>query len=216
MLPLARIVWNVFDNVFLLQMGRAYQARFRDFHLAAEEEGLRAIDEWRRAQQEEWDSVVDYTTMSAAISAIAPHAPDFAFAVWLGAAGLSVCGVFIVQYLPINAFSITDEDMGILVKDGNHYIDTALLATSVASPVIMALWSSILFIVGVVDYIIEAPLGGLQYKIFALIPIGFGVITAAATLLIGAIVGKRVEARWKLTTSCLVQELIGNTDVVAD
>jgi hypothetical protein len=133
-------------------------------------------------------------TMSAAILAISPSAPPLAFSVWLGAAGLSVCGLFIVQYFPIQAFSISDEDMGELVKDG-PYINAALLATAIASPVIFALWSSILFVVGVVDYIIENPRGGPQFMILSLIPVFTGFMASAAVITIGSVIRRRVQAR---------------------
>jgi hypothetical protein len=134
-------------------------------------------------------------TMSAAILAITPHPPNFATAAWLGVAGLSACGLFTVQYFPIKAFTITDEDMGELVRDGNHYINVALLATAVASPVIITLWSSILFAAGIIDYIIETPLGGAGYKAFGLVPVGFGVAVVGVTMLSGRIIERRVEAR---------------------
>jgi hypothetical protein len=133
--------------------------------------------------------------MSAAILAITPHPPNFSNATWLGGAGLSVCGLFIIQYISIKAFSITDEDIGDMLKDNNRYINTAMLAAAAASPVIIALWSSILFTIGIIDYIIETPLGGVQYKIFALVPVGFGVAAAVVTLTIGRTVGRRIEAR---------------------
>ncbi|KAG1722682.1 uncharacterized protein EDB91DRAFT_201848 [Suillus paluster] len=136
--------------------------------------------------------------MSAAILAISPSAPPLAFSVWLGAAGLSVCGLFIAQYFPIQAFSISDEDMGNLVKDG-HYINLAMLATAVASPVIFALWSSILFAVGIVDYIIENHRGGPQFMLLSLVPITIGFIASAATMMIGSVIGRRIQARYDKT-----------------
>jgi hypothetical protein len=133
--------------------------------------------------------------MSAAGLGIKPQPPHFATAAWLGVAGLSACGLFCVQYFPIKAFAITDEDMGELVKGGNQYVNIALLATVVASPVIITLWSSILFAAGIIDYIIESPLGEAHYKVFALVPIGFGAVVVGVTLLSGGIIERRVEAR---------------------
>jgi hypothetical protein len=49
------LCFQIFDNVILLQMGRAYLARFRDFAAAAEIDDLQAIDRWRVEQQAEWD-----------------------------------------------------------------------------------------------------------------------------------------------------------------
>jgi len=132
--------------------------------------------------------------MNAAILAISPSAPPLAFSAWLGAAGLSVCGLFIVQYFPIQAFSISDEDMGELVKDG-HYINLAMLATAIASPVIFSLWSSILFAVGIVDYIIENPRGGSYFMLVSLVPVSIGFVAGAAVLTIGSVIRRRVQAR---------------------
>ena len=134
-------------------------------------------------------------TIQTASLKLTPPSPDFAHSVWLGGAGLSVCGVFIVQYFPIKAFNITDEDMKTLVQDGNPYIKTSLLAIAIASPVVIALWASLLFIAGVIDYIVQAEFSGNQYRVFTAIPVGFGVVTMVLTLIIGEIVGRRVAAR---------------------
>ncbi|KIM74384.1 hypothetical protein PILCRDRAFT_92571 [Piloderma croceum F 1598] len=117
--------------------------------------------------------------MTAAILAITPHAPAIATTVWLDGAGLSVCGLFIVNYFPFKAFSIDDEEMIDIVKENGHYVNSTLLAAAIASPVIMTLWSAILF----------------TYTLFALIPVGFGVLAVIATLAIGWIIGKRVDTR---------------------
>ena len=47
--------FQVLDNVVLLQMGRTYLVRFREFAEAAEVDDLQAIDRWRVDQQAEWD-----------------------------------------------------------------------------------------------------------------------------------------------------------------
>lgn len=54
-LAVANGLWRAFDIVFLLQMGNVYQVRFRDFSDAFMEEGLEAVKQWRKEQQEEWD-----------------------------------------------------------------------------------------------------------------------------------------------------------------
>jgi hypothetical protein len=136
--------------------------------------------------------------MTAAILAITPHAPALATALWLGGAGLSACGLFIVNYFPFKSFSIRNKEMIDIVGEDSHYINTALLAAAVASPVIMTLWSAILFIIGTIDYVIETQLGGTQYTLLALIPIGLGLVAVVATLTVGRIIGKRVEARVSL------------------
>ncbi|KAG2130159.1 uncharacterized protein EDB93DRAFT_1108512 [Suillus bovinus] len=177
-------------------MGRIYLSRFREFAEAADTAGLQAVDRWRVDQQAEWDRLSNtlafLATMNAAILAISPPAPPLAFSVWLGAAGLSVCGLFIVQYFPIQAFSISDEDMGELVKGGD-YINSALLAIAVASPVIFALWSSILFAVGIADYIIENHRGQPQYMLLSLVPVAIGFTASAAVMAIGSVISRRVR-----------------------
>jgi hypothetical protein len=108
---------------------------------------------------------------------------------------MSVCGVFIVQYFPIRAFSMADEEMGFLVDAGNILVNVALLATAVASPVVICLWASVLFVVGMIDYILESDLGGLRYRIFAAVPVGFGVITVVMTLILGETIDRRMKAK---------------------
>jgi len=190
----SHIIWNIFDYVILLQMGRAYRSRFREFSQKSHD-----VSKWRQQQQKEWDrlstALALLATMSAAILGITPRAPALARALWLGGAGLSVCGLFIVNYFPFKSFSIQDGEMINIVQDDDYYLSTALLSAAVASPVIMTLWAAILFTTGIIDYIIETPFGGTRYVLITLIPIGFGVVAVAATLTIGYIIGKRVEER---------------------
>lgn len=191
---------QILDHVLLLQMGRTYLVRFRGFAEAAEIEGLEVVDRWRVEQQAEWNrlstTLAFLATMSAAILTISPAAPPLAFSVWLGAAGLSACGLFIVQYFPIQAFSISDKDMVNLVKDGN-YISSALLAIAVASPVIITLWSSILFAIGIADYIIQNTRDKPRFMVLSLVPVTIGFIASATVMIIGSIIGQRIEAHYK-------------------
>ena len=108
---------------------------------------------------------------------------------------MSVCGVFIVQYFPIRVFSMADEDMRFLVDSGHEFVNVALLATAVASPVVICLWASVLFVVGMIDYILESELGGLRYRIFAALPLGLGVITVVMTLILGETIDRRMRAK---------------------
>ena len=80
---------------------------------------------------------------------------------------------------------MADEDMRFLVDSGHEFVNVALLATAVASPVVICLWASVLFVVGMIDYILESELGGLRYRIFAALPLGLGVITVVMTLILG-------------------------------
>ena len=53
---LLNLLWRIFDNVVLLQMGSTYLIRFHEFAMAADEKkDLLSIEEWRREQQAEWD-----------------------------------------------------------------------------------------------------------------------------------------------------------------
>lgn len=190
-------ILRLIDNVLLMGMGREYHARLAHFA-----DNIEDIDVWRKDQQDEWDrltkSLALLATMNAAILAISPQAPPLAFSFWLGAAGLSVCGLFIVQYFPIKAFSISDRVMEDLVQADNGYIDGAHLAIAIASPSIIAIWSSLLFIIGVTDYVIETPLGGLQYKVFALVPISFGLLTALLVVVLSERSSRKLQNHGKI------------------
>ncbi|KAF8161527.1 hypothetical protein B0H34DRAFT_841030 [Crassisporium funariophilum] len=182
-------------------MGSTYLRRLHEFSLVTDgEDGLPSIYDWRRNQQEEWNWLSTIPGLLAAmhgvILAIGPHAPPIAFSLWIGGAGLSVCGLFTVQYFPIIAFSITDKDMGSLVKNNNDIINITLLASAIASPVVIALWAELLFVTGMVDYIIESDLQGLRYKVFAGIPLCFGIITVVVTLIFGEMVDRRMKAKY--------------------
>jgi hypothetical protein len=215
---------QILDHALLLPMARTYLVRFRVFAEAAEIGGLEVVNRWRKEQQEAWNGVsttvrcmltritIDLAlmlriksifvqlaflaTMSAAILTISPPAPPLAFSVWLGAAGFSVCGLFIVQCLLIQSFYISDKDMVILVRD-SHYISSALLAIVVATPVVIALWSSTLFAIGITDYIIQntrdKPLR--LFRVFSLGLVIIGFIASAIVLIIGNMIGQRIEAR---------------------
>lgn len=133
--------------------------------------------------------------MHAAILAISPQPPSLAFSLWLGGGTLSVCGLFTVQYFPIRAFSVTDEDMAFIVENGNEIFNVALIATAVASPVVICLWAAILFVAGMVDYIIESDLGGLRYRMFAAVPVCFGIFTVVMTLILGETIDRRMRQK---------------------
>src|SRR5215212_6740928 len=112
-----------------------------------------------------WEQLGLLATMQAAILNVIPSAPNFARSVWIGGIGLSICGVLIVQYFPIKAFTITDNNMRVLVQDKNPFISPSLLANALAGPVVIALWSSVLFLIGITDYIIETNLYGFRYQV---------------------------------------------------
>jgi hypothetical protein len=47
---IAQFLWNAFDYIILLQMGRAYLTRFRQFRQKSSD-----VSGWRRQQQKEWE-----------------------------------------------------------------------------------------------------------------------------------------------------------------
>jgi len=133
--------------------------------------------------------------MNAAILSIrAP--PPLAFAVWLGGAGLAVCGLFVVQYFSVKAFSITDEDMNQIVDSKTPYIDLPLLAVAMITPVVTACWAAILFAIGVFDYLIRSDLGGGKYRAIAIVPVGAGLMAVALTIILGEKLARKVEQRY--------------------
>ncbi|KAG1886647.1 hypothetical protein F4604DRAFT_1675524 [Suillus subluteus] len=136
--------------------------------------GARNIKQWDRLS----NTLAFLATMCAVILTISPPAPPLAFSVWLGAAGLSTRGLLIVQYFHIQAFSISDEDMGELS-----------LALSY-SP------SGHLFFLplDIVDYIIENSRGKPQFMLLSLVPVIIGFMASAAVMTIGSVI---VEARCK-------------------
>jgi len=187
-------LWKIYDTVVLLQMGTAYRMLFAEF------ERDEKIDGWRDEQQKEWDRLSVtlglLATMFCAGLAI-NNTPPFAFAIWLGGAGLSICGVLIINYFPVKAFGISNDDMAVAVQEGNDYIDVSVLAAAAATPVILALWSSMIFLVGIIDYIIEVNLHGAWYKALAAIPVVAGVLSCVTILLVGERLGKRIQANQK-------------------
>jgi hypothetical protein len=204
------------DHVLLLQTGLAYLARFRKFAEAADG-GVQGVNHWRAEQQAEWNRltisvscvlrrVIDLhikfmfvqlsflATMSAAILAISPPAPPLASSVWLGAAGLSTCGLFIVQFISIQAFSISDEEMVKLVKNRN-FLNSALLAIAVGSPIVISLWTSIFFAIGILDYIIENTHDKLPFMLVSLVPVTIAFMVGIVVMITGNIIGQRVQTR---------------------
>jgi len=188
-------------------MGQTYRARFRNFSLDQN------VTAWRLEQQGEWDrlstSLALLATMNAAILTVADP-PPLAFALWLGGAGLSISGLFIVQYFSIRAFPFTDEEIGDIVNDRS--IHTGVLGTAVASPVIITLWVAILFGVGVADYLIQKDL---KYRIIAGVPIALGFLFAIVTMIVGCLLGNNAAARRRNQTSRMRHEILPSTTVTS-
>jgi len=62
---IGNILWRLFDNLVLLQMGSTYMVRFKDFAMASEGKNVVEINEWRIEQQEEWNRLS--TTVSSGL-----------------------------------------------------------------------------------------------------------------------------------------------------
>ena len=54
---------------------------------------------------------------------------------------------------------------------GNEFV----LATAVASPIVIRLWASVLFVAGMIDYLLESDLGGHKYQIVAIVSVGISI-----------------------------------------
>ena len=153
--------------------------------------------------------------MHAAILAVS-NAPPFAFATWLGGSGLSVCGLVIIQYFPIRVFDFQNQHIVALVKgeleeshldrrhsnlpgsgDDDHaphapIVHRRILAAGLASPVVIAFWSSMLFVAGIIDYIIETDM---KYPFVAVIPVGTGIVVVVLTIALGEYLGRAVKQK---------------------
>ncbi|KAF4612916.1 hypothetical protein D9613_010724 [Agrocybe pediades] len=205
------LLWRIFDNVILLQMGSTYFMRFEQFSVLADAQGMQAVWKWREEQQDEWNrlstTLALLATMQAAILAIGDKIPELAFSLWLGGASLSVCGVFVVQYFPIKAFAISDVDMAVLVRAEEHvFIQATLLATAVASPVVILLWATILFVLGMFDYIAKSDLGGLKYRLIAGIPLGIGVLCMVVAMAVGEVIEGKLRLQAKKSSRLIKAE----------
>jgi hypothetical protein len=132
--------------------------------------------------------------MHAAILAISSP-PPLAFAVWLGGAALSVCGLFVVNYFSFKAFSITDEDMTELLDPNKQYIDIPLLAVALITPIVSACWAALLFAIGIFDYLVHNDGVGWRYRVIAFIPVGAGLIAVLMTVALGERLVQKVEAK---------------------
>lgn len=126
------------------------------------------------------------------------NTPPLAFAIWLGGAGLSICGVLIINYFPVKALGISNADMMTVVQDGNQIISLEVLAAASASPVILALWSSMLFLIDAMDYIMEVNLDGIKYRVIAFVPVVAGLLSCFAMGLIGERLGRRMKVKARL------------------
>lgn len=138
--------------------------------------------------------------MHAAILAINLPAPPLAFSLWLGGASLSVCGLFIVQFFSIKAFSIRDVDMPLLlghsnIEENDSLISSTLLIIAISSPAAMLMWAALLFVVGMVDYVAEVDMLDGKFRCIAAVPLGAGILFMILTVGIGEIIEKRLRTK---------------------
>lgn len=133
--------------------------------------------------------------MNAAIIKVAPDTGTNGVSVslWLGAAGLSLCGVFMVQYFSIRAFPMANRQLRDLVFASPHrkrqYVSRKVLAIAISGPPLMTLWASTLFVVGIIIYIWETKFYRTRYRVFALVPVLGGALIAIISLILGEIIG---------------------------
>jgi hypothetical protein len=132
-------------------------------------------------------------TMNAAIIKISSGSGGAAVSLWLGAAGLSLCGVFMVQYYSIRAFPMANSQLLELVSDQppgkRRLISRKILAIAISGPPLMTLWATVLFVAGVVVYIWQTQWDRTRYKVFAFVPIAGGGSATLVALIFGEILG---------------------------
>jgi len=195
------IPWKIFDALVLFRLGSIYLHRFKDFsrttHTIEDVELYEEITLWRREQQEEWDrlsvTLALLGTMNAAVIKIAPSTGGAATSIWLGAAGLSLCGVFMVLYFSVRALPMTNLQLHYLVsEEDSKYIDRRLIAVSICGPPLIALWSAALFVAGILVFIWETKFDRARYRAFAFVPVAAGVGAVLVSLAFGEFIGKKM------------------------
>lgn len=138
-----------------------------------------------------------------------PGITDLAGAVWIGGAAMSACGVFILQYMPTIAITMSDEEILVLLDGDISFLSQIfllILTLVVAMPNVIACWSSVLFVAGILDYIrqnkykktYELTESGVRW--LSTLPAAVGVVSVLFTVLVGFVVsnvGDR-RLRWRL------------------
>ena len=131
--------------------------------------------------------------MNAAVIKIAPGTDGAAPSLWLGAAGLSLCGVFMVLYFSARALPMTNLQLHDLVSNRNpKYIDRRLTALSICGPLITALWATVLFVAGIVVFIWETEFDRARYRAFAFVPVAAGVAAVLVSLTLTEYIGSKL------------------------
>ncbi|KAF9543981.1 hypothetical protein CPC08DRAFT_419594 [Agrocybe pediades] len=97
--------------------------------------------------------------------------------------------------------------MAVLVRTEEHvFIQATLLATAVASPVVILLWATILFVLGMFDYIAKSDLGGLKYRLIAGIPLGIGVLCMVVAMAVGEVIEGKLRSQAKKSSRLIKAE----------
>jgi len=129
---------------------------------------------------------------------------------WLGAAGLSVCGCFLIQYYSIKTFPITDEQLRQLVLRAYHrhyegatgelcvWKHRQIVSIALTAPPLFGLWASMLFLIGIYGMVVRTTDFGqgaasVVRKMWALIPLSIGALTIIIALVSGEIVGYKMS-----------------------
>ncbi|KAG8889210.1 hypothetical protein FRB98_005403 [Tulasnella sp. 332] len=186
---IAMFLVRLVDYVFFFGLGRAYFNRFAIY--ASDASNAKA---WREDQQGEWDRLATglglLATMDAAILALS-NSTAFSSACWLGGAGMSVCGIFIVQYIPVIAITMSDQEIVDLIDFDRFNPMLPVLAIAVTGPNAIACWSSALFVAGVIDYTYQntwnrsVELPDLCYQLLTTLPVVAGLFLVFFTLFVG-------------------------------
>jgi len=207
-------------DVLTFCLRRTYSDRFNDFQRCAEANDIFDVHEWRKAQQDEWDRLSTLlallATMNAAIfMKVDPSSSPFpSSSLWLGAAGLSVSGCFLIQYYSIKTFPITDEQLRRLVLHAyhrHHEGDTGelcvwkhrqIVSIALSAPPLFGLWASMLFLIGIYGMVVRTTDFGqgaasAVRKMWALVPLSIGALTIIIALVSGEIAGYRMSQERK-------------------
>lgn len=74
-------------------------------------------------------------------------------------------------------------------KGHAYVISRTFVAMAISAPTLMALWSAVLFVTGIIIFVIDTTFDKTRYKTFALLPLGAGVCSIVISLLLGEIMG---------------------------
>jgi len=133
--------------------------------------------------------------MNAAVINIAHDKGGAAASLWLGAAGLSLCGVFMVLYFSVRALPMTNLQLHDLVSGRNSkYINRKLIAVSICGPPLIALWVTALFVAGILVFIWETKFDRARYRAFAFVPVAAGITAVLVSLAFGEFIGTKMTS----------------------